>query len=257
MDSEVPYFVAFVLGKIRSNGLVDDDALHALEDEVYPGKGGKVWWNTIVEKPRFATWKANVETQLGASEYAKVVEEYAEFCKLFKLFKSGKTEKLKRTWFKEEHDAFLRFQPEYGNEWQRMENVIPTRDRVQIRTHAQKFAESLKSGHAFPQLPYASWSGKNKKSSKGLIEGSDTFKEFENAMDSVLQAEMSCTGCEEDVSAKMRAAFNAGDSLQIAVGQESFLIDEENWARWMESPNGKTVLTAIPLRPVYETTNFS
>lgn len=234
----VAHKVAFALAFIRRNELAPDDVLNGLEDEIYchGTKWKKEWMVTIQDKQLFTNWRDKIKKQLGNAVYAKMNDDIEVFSKT--------TNKLKHTWHNEEHDAFLRYYEKCGKEWQRMTRYIPTRDEAQIRTHAQKYHKKTKSGFEFPAVPYVSWSDKHTNSFEDL-EDSDVFNEFVCGMDSVLQTE--ATGSEEDVSAKMHAAFDAGVTLQAELGQKPFTIDEEQWERWMSSPNGKTVLTKIPL----------
>jgi len=54
-------------------------------------------------------------------------------------------------WTREEHNAFLLGLKEYGREWKKVADMIPSRNSAQIRSHAQKyFAKLSKEGNAHP-----------------------------------------------------------------------------------------------------------
>ncbi|CAI2363498.1 unnamed protein product [Moneuplotes crassus] len=59
---------------------------------------------------------------------------------------SGKKRKKKviGRWSKEEHDCFVNCLKVHGKDWDKLEEMIPTRSGVQIRSHLQKYFERIK-----------------------------------------------------------------------------------------------------------------
>jgi len=56
-------------------------------------------------------------------------------------------------WTRQEHEAFLAGLEEYGREWKKVAEKIPTRNSAQIRSHAQKyFAKLSKENQHHPAL---------------------------------------------------------------------------------------------------------
>ena len=47
-------------------------------------------------------------------------------------------------WSKEEHYIFLKGMKDYGNYWKKLEQIMKTRSKSQIRSHAQKYFIRLK-----------------------------------------------------------------------------------------------------------------
>ena len=47
------------------------------------------------------------------------------------------------SWSKEEHEKFLEGMRKYGNSWKKLEAYIETRTRIQIRSHWQKYCNSI------------------------------------------------------------------------------------------------------------------
>ncbi|CAI2360787.1 unnamed protein product [Moneuplotes crassus] len=47
-------------------------------------------------------------------------------------------------WSSQEHQLFIECLQKYGKDWSRLEKCVPTRTKIQIRSHAQNFFENIK-----------------------------------------------------------------------------------------------------------------
>ena len=48
-------------------------------------------------------------------------------------------------WSEEEHILFLKYYNIYGKKWKKISNLIKTRNLIQIRSHAQKYFNKIKT----------------------------------------------------------------------------------------------------------------
>lgn len=57
---------------------------------------------------------------------------------------SQRKKKVVGRWTNREHEQFMTCLKQYGRDWDKLEEMIPTRTNIQIRTHAQKFFDRIK-----------------------------------------------------------------------------------------------------------------
>jgi len=56
----------------------------------------------------------------------------------------ARTKQLVGRWTSKEHEQFMECLKHYGRDWDKLEEMIPTRTNIQIRSHAQKFFERIR-----------------------------------------------------------------------------------------------------------------
>ena len=59
----------------------------------------------------------------------------------------------KGVWGHDEHDLFLKGFDVHGNNWEKIAGLVHTRTPTQVRTHAQKYLQSIKAGKTFLSVP--------------------------------------------------------------------------------------------------------
>ncbi len=70
--------------------------------------------------------------------FIKIIDKYhLNFPTIIKKKRTG-------AWTLFEHNLYLKYHNKYGNNWQKISKLIPTRTRIQIRTHHQKEIDKIK-----------------------------------------------------------------------------------------------------------------
>mmetsp|Transcript_18981 Transcript_18981/g.21819 ORF Transcript_18981/g.21819 Transcript_18981/m.21819 type:complete len:86 (-) Transcript_18981:202-459(-) len=84
-------------------------------------------------------WKASLVASVD------ITSKSFEQGKNFKKQKSKiKKRRIRGRWTAKEHEIFVDGIRKYGNNWKILEENIPTRTGIQIRSHAQKFFSRIK-----------------------------------------------------------------------------------------------------------------
>ena len=69
--------------------------------------------------------------------FIKIIDEYhLNFPSIIKKKRTG-------AWTLFEHNLYLKYHNQYGNSWQKIAKLIPTRTHLQIRSHHQKEIEKI------------------------------------------------------------------------------------------------------------------